>query len=242
MTLTRTRRTATLTVGAVALVFALTGCLAGSPAAMPSDAAPSSSAASPTPIADPVDPLTTVTSLVARPEALELRTDGGTVVTTLDYMSSPLDAVAALTAVFGEPPVDEPYAGTNHAPAGVFHRWDPFVLDERYYDEDRRQAEGYDWVVWPRFAVYFGGPAADGVILSSASGLRAGDAWSAAEADPGFDTDLWTCTGTSIEAVTTAVPSSWTGGDRVNVVVIPTDDGAAVKRIRAPELEADGCA
>jgi hypothetical protein len=62
------------------------------------------------------------------------------------------------------------------------------------------------------------------------------------ESDPGFDPDLWTCTGTSVEAVTTDVPSGWTGLDRVNVIVMPTDDGATVKWIGAPELEADGCA
>ena len=30
------------------------------------------------------------------------------------------------------------------------------------YDEELRQAEGIDWLVWPRFAVYFDAPAADG--------------------------------------------------------------------------------
>ncbi|WP_448809503.1 hypothetical protein [Agromyces bauzanensis] len=241
--MTRIGRTAAFTTGALALLLSMTGCLGGSPAATSApDVVPSSPGSSPTPTADPADPLTTVTALVARPEALELRAEGGTVVTSLDYMSSPADAVTALSTVFGAPPADEPYAGTNHAPAGVLHRWDTFVLEERLYDEDRRQAEGYDWVVWPRFAVYFDGPAAGSLILSTASGLQAGDAWSDAEADPGYDADLWTCTATSVEAVTTAVPSTWTGPDRVNVIVMPSDDGATVKWIGAPELEADGCA
>lgn len=243
--MTITRRTAARTAVVLVLVFSLTGCLGGSPTATPTpEVAPSSSAGrpTPTPTAGPVDPLTTVVGLVARPEGVELRSHGGTVVTTLDYMSSPADAVTALTTVFGTPPVDEPYSGNNHAPPGVFHRWDMFVLDERRYDEDRREAEGYDWVVWPRFAVFFEGPAADGVVLSTSSGLQAGDAWSLAEADPGFDPDLWTCVGTSIEALTTAVPSGWPGPDRVNVIALPTADGATVKWISAPELEADGCA
>jgi len=42
--------------------------------------------------------------------------------------------------------------------------------------------------------------------------------------------------------VTTAVPSDWTGEDRVNVIVMPSDDDATVEWIGAPELEADGCA
>lgn len=47
----------------------------------------------------------------------------------------------------------------NHRPAGVFHRWDVFVLDERLSDETRRQADGDDGLICPRFAVYFDGPA-----------------------------------------------------------------------------------
>lgn len=207
------------------------------------DAAPLTPTVEPTPTAEPVDPLTTVAGLVARPERLELRADDGTVVATLDYMSSPADAVAALTTVFAEPPVDEPYAGNFHHPDGVFHQWDQFVLDERHYDEARRAEEG-ESLSAPRFAVYFDGPAADGIVLSTASGLQAGVAWTDAESDPGFDLDLWTCTGTSVEAVAISpVPRAWTGSEyRANVVALPTDDGATVKWIGAPEMEAEGCA
>jgi hypothetical protein len=240
--MTTSRRTIAALASGVVLLLALTGCLGAS---APSTSIPETASASPavsgTPTAEPVDPLITVDGLVARPAGLELRADGA-VVTTLDYMSSPADAVTALTTVFGSPPVDEPYQGTNHTPAGVFHRWDQFVLDERFYDEERRQAEGYDWVVWPRFAVYFDGPATDGVVLSTSSGLQAGQPWASAEADPGVDEDVWTCTGTSVEAATTAVPDTWIGEDRVNVVVMPTDDGTTLKWIGAPEMEADGCA
>lgn len=240
--MTRIGRTALSTV-ALALLLSMAGCLGGSPAATstPDDVTPPPASA-PTPTADPSDPLTTVAALVVRPEALELHADDGTLVTTLDYMSSPSDAVAALSTVFGSPPIDEPYPGNNHRPAGVYHRWDLFVLDERYYDEARRQADGYDWLVWPRFAVYFDGPAVDGVTLSSSNGLQAGDAWADAETDPGFDAGLRTCTGTSIEAVEVAVPSGRLGPDRANVVVARTDDGSHVKWIGAPEMEADGCA
>ena len=230
------------TAGAIALMLTLTACTGGTATTTPTpETAPASVIASPTPTEQPADPLSTVDGLVARPSGLELRAHG-IVVTTLDYMSSPADAVTALATVFGAPPVDEPYQGTNHTPAGVFHRWDQFVLDERFYDEARRQAEGYDWVVWPRFGVYFDGPAADGVVLSTSSGLQAGQPWTSAEADPGFDDGLWTCTGTSVEALRIPVPNTWTGPDRVNVIATSSDDGATVKWIGAPQMEADGCA
>ncbi|MDF0514821.1 hypothetical protein PX701_14410 [Agromyces sp. H3Y2-19a] len=186
-----------------------------------------------------MDPITTVDGLVARPQGLELRADDVTV-TTLPYMSSPEEAIAVLTEVFGTPPVEEPYDGGNHRPDGVHHHWDPFVLDERFYDEGRRESENLDWVVWPRFAVYFDGPAVGPIVLSAANGLQAGDAWSEAEADESFDDDVWTCVGTSIEAEAIEVPAD--RPDRVNVVVSPSDDGRSVKWIGAPEMEADGCA
>lgn len=239
----RTSRRAATIAGLLALTFALTGCLSEAPSAAPTpSSATVTPTAEPTPTREPVDALATVVGLVARPEGLELRTADGSVVTILDYMSQPADAVTALTAVFGAPPVDEPYPGNNHRPAGVFHRWDLFVLDERFYDETRRQADGYDWLIWPRFAVYFDGPAVDDVTLSSSSGLQAGDAWADAEADPGFDAGLWTCIGTSIEAADATVPSEWLGPERANVVILPTDDGSQVKWMGAPEMEADGCA
>ncbi|WP_159601973.1 hypothetical protein [Agromyces humi] len=236
------RSTATRACLVAAILLILAGCAAPSPVVSPSPSTLGAAASpTPTPTEEPTDPLSTVDGLVARPAGLELRADGA-VVTTLDYMSSPADAVTALTTVFGAPPADEPYSGTNHTPPGVFHRWDQFVLDERFYDEERRQAEGYGWVVWPRFGVYFDGPAADGVVLSTSSGLQAGQPWMSAEADPGFDAGLWTCRGTSVEAMTIPVPSAWTGPDRVNVIVAATDDGATVKWIGAPQMEADGCA
>jgi hypothetical protein len=239
--MTRTLRAGALTAAAISLMLALAGC-AGATTAPTPEAATTPPTVTATPTAEPVDPLTTVVGLVARPEGLEVRDDPGTVVVTLGYMSSPAEAITALTTVFGEPPVDEPYAATNHSPAGIVHRWDEFALEERLYDEERRQADGYDWLVWPRFAVYFEAPAADGVVLSTASGLQAGDAWSIAAADPGFDPDLWTCIGSSVEAVAVTVPSSWTGPDRVTVIAQPTDDGTTVSWIGAPETEADGCA
>lgn len=236
------RRTATLAAAVLALAFSLTGCLGGAPVVTSLPDATPVPTAEPRSTAEPVDPLTTVVRLVARPEGLELRAEGDRVVTTLDYMSQPADAITTLTTVFGTPPVDEPYPGNNHRPAGVFHHWDMFVLDERHYDEARRLADGYDWLVWPRFAVYFDGPAAGGLTLSSSSGLQAGDAWTDAESDAGFDPDLWTCTGTSIEAVEVSVASEGREHERVNVVVLPTDDGSQVKWIGAPEMEATGCA
>jgi hypothetical protein len=219
----------------------LVGCTA-TPEPTPSATEVASASPSPRPTPDPTpttDPLTLVDGLVARPDALELRT-GGAVVAALPYMSDPANAVATMTTVFGAPPLDEPYDGGNHRPDGVYHHWDGFVLDERFYDEERRQSEGLDWLVWPRFAVYFDTPAAAGIVLSAENGTQAGDPWSDAAARPGFDPEVFTCVGTAIETLTIDVPAE--RPDRVNVVITRSDDEQTVRWVGAPEMEADGCA
>lgn len=227
----------------VVAALVLTGCAAEpkptpipSPSTTPVESPAPRTTPTPTPSADP---LASVDALVVRPTVLELRA-GEQVVETLDYMSDPGEAVAILTALFGAPPVDEAYDGGNHRPDGISHEWGDFVLDERFYDEERRQRDGYDWLVWPRFAVYFDGPAAEGIALRAHDGSQAGEAWAALAERPSFDPDLWVCVGTSIEAETIEVPGD--RADRVNVVATENEDDGTVRWIGAPEMEAEGCA
>lgn len=118
------------------------------------------------------------------------------------------------------------------------HSWADFVLDERNYDEEKRQNESLDYV-WPRFAVYFDAAESGGVSLASADGQQAGDAWDSVSASPEYRPGLKTCVGTPIEVSEIPSPS----GERVlTVVVIPTDDNSTVKSVSAPETMADGCA
>lgn len=225
-------------LSAAVIAVTLSACASTAPAvtSAPETAAPTATATStPTPVADPLD---SVTSLVARPTALELRSEDGSVIASLDYMSSPAAAIATLSTVFGAPPVEEPYRGTNHTPPGVYHAWGAFVLGERFYDEERR-AEGDLDYVWPRFAVYFEGPSAQGVDLTSEQGFRAGDDWSSLIGDPVFDADLWTCHGTPVETLEFEQAD---GDTRTATVVVRSGDDGTVGAIGAPEMIADGCA
>ncbi|GAA2457215.1 hypothetical protein [Agromyces soli] len=232
------RRTRVGIIGVVvAAALVLTGC-AAEPAPTRAPSPPATPVETPTPTPS-ADPLASVDALVVRPTVLELRA-GEEVVETLDYMSEPAAAVATLTELFGRPPVDEEYDGGNHRPDGIFHAWGDFVLDERFYDEERRQRDGYDWLVWPRFAVYFDGPAAEGIALRAHDGSQAGEAWSALAERPSFDPELWVCVGTSIEAETIEVPDD--RADRVNVVATEDEEDGTVRWIGAPEMEAEGCA
>ncbi|WP_306893193.1 hypothetical protein [Agromyces albus] len=225
-------------LAAAVIAVTLSACASAAPAATP---APQTTAptATPTPTPTPVaDPLDSVTSLVARPTALELRSGDGTVIASLDYMSSPAAAISALTTVFGAPPVEEPYQGTNHTPPGIYHVWDEFVLDERHYDEERR-AEGRLDYIWPRLAVHLEGPSAQGIDLTSEQGFRAGDDWSSLSGDPVFDADLWTCYGTPVETLELE-PAD--GDTRTATVVVRSGDDGTVGAVGAPEMIADGCA
>lgn len=237
--------------GAVAfsllLAVILSGCsaptppgAAGSESSPPSRPLPSSSiAASPVPIPTAEPPLELVTGFVARPDALELRDSDGAVVTTLGYMSSPAGAIDALSTVFGGPPVSEEYSGNMHNPPGIYHAWGDFVLDERLYDEQMRIDKQLDYLVWPRFAVYFDAAASNDIPLSSVQGIQAGDSWEFASGQPGFDSELFTCIGTPVDVLDITAPDGTPA--QATVIVVESDEGT-VRWVGAPEMVADGCA
>lgn len=239
-TTARRRAVPRWSLAALALVMtaALSGCFGPPPSPTPTPTPTPTASPPSTPTATP-DPMAAVVALVARPQELELRDAGGGVVAALDYMSSPADAIAVLTDLFDAPPVDESYRGTNHTPPGVFHAWDDLVIDERFYDEERRNGGELDYV-WPRFAVYFDGPSVRGLDLTSEQGFHAADPWSSLAGDPVFDASLRTCIGTPIETFDFARPDGQP--ETTTVVATPTDDGSAVKWLGAPIPLADGCA
>lgn len=233
--------------GAIAIVGLLAVLLSGcaseptpDPTSKPMRPVPESSEAAPSVPVPTLDPLTRVASIVARPDAIELRDAGNAVIKTLSYMGQPAEAIATLTTVFGAPPVDEPYDGGNHRPDGIMHTWEGFVLDERFYDEQRRIDEELDFLTWPRFAVYLDAPEAFGKTLASVQGIQAGDSWESASAAPEFNSELYTCIGTPIETLDLVSPA---GDDRTATVVLTeNDENGTVKWVGAPEMVADGCA
>jgi hypothetical protein len=221
---------------AATIVLAIVGCTA--PEATPSPSPSVVPTPTPEPTAVPVDPYAAVVGLVIRPMTLELRDDAGGVVAALDYAAPAPDAIAVLTDLFDTAPVDEPYEGTNHTPPGVTHTWDGLVIDERFYDEERRDGTALDYV-WPRFAAYLDGPTVHGLDLSSEQGFHATDPWSNLSGDPVFDAQLWTCVGTPIETLGFSRPDGQ--AETATVVAMATEDGQSVKWLGAPVMLADGC-
>lgn len=230
---------------ALALGAALAATLAGC-AAEPAPAAQHGASAAVTPSAPPttaaVDPLDTVVTLVATPEGLVLRDAAGTTVSAFDYRSDAAAALAALEAVFGTAPESEELHGSlEHAPSTA-HRWGGFELREQRYVDDWAQHADSPTLRFPAFRVAFTSPERGGVGLATADGVRVGDAWETVAADPRFEESPSHCSGPFVDAIEAAV--TYDGVERIERIVVglhPTDDGARLAYVSAPEA-ADGCA
>lgn len=243
--MTRTLRAGALTAAALSLVLALTGCIGPTPTPTPTpDAVPPTSAV-PTQSAEPVDPLTTVTAIVARPEALELRDENGGIVATLDYLSAPADAVATLTTAFGSVPADEDYDGSSHFPPSTAHRWDGFELwEQRYVDRWEGVVDELS-LARPAFMVQFAAAAARDISLSTAGGHQAGGGWDELLAVPDLRHNPSECSGPYLDFIeqprVTADGVPYTL--KVSVEFRPTEDSSTIRSIGAPvPVYEDGCA
>ncbi len=208
-----------------------------------------SSTPTPTPAADPLDG---VVALVATAETLDLRDGEGALVEQFHYLDQPAGVIDALSIVFGAAPVDEESPGNNHTPPSTSHVWGEVEIEERHYDEARREAESIG-MSWPRFAVYFDAPTYGGVELTTPSGYQAGDI--VADLAPGIDSDDWTCVGQGVDVVTIDEYVDWQGGvvEREYGVALANwdsmggppdgvDDDGTVIWIGAPYVVAEGCA
>lgn len=139
-----TRRSSRATLPALilsaGLALALTGCATeAAPSAEPSRA-PENAAPEPTPSADPLESVTTV---VIRPEHLDLVDAGGTVVAELSYDDEAASIVTTLETVFGGPAEIEEFGGVCcEAPRITTYHWDGFrVADDHmgyFTDDDER--------------------------------------------------------------------------------------------------------
>lgn len=231
---------------AVAVMLTLVSCVAPSPTP-----APTSSTPVPSPIVEPTqtaepDPLTTVTALVMRPEALQLVAGDGVVVVELNYLSDPTAAIDTLTSVFGSAPTDEEDPGWSHAPPATAHRWGDFTLWEQHYVGNwAKTVETGVSLFLPAFKVQYTGPEALGIVLSDLGDRHVGGSWADLMSDPGLLTNPSGCSGPYVDYVTVDVapPDGEPYVQKVSVDFVPTDDAGSIERIGAPmPVHEDGCA
>ena len=245
--MSRTHRAGAFTTVAIALALVMTGCVSGPPAATsgPNAEAPTVTAET-TPSAAPVDPLTTVTAIVARPDVLELRDASGAAVAEVDYLGDVDQAIAELTTVFGGEPSAEDYPGSGHFSPSTAHRWGAFELWERRYVDNWAEFAGQERTLnKPSFGVVFTGPDSAGVALTTEQGVVAGVSWAELEAVPGLQVNPSGCSGPYFDYITH--DETWPDGtvheQRYGVDFIANDDDSSIARVRAPlAIHEDGCA
>ena len=243
--MTRTLRVGALAAAALSLVLALSGCFGPTPTPTPTpDAASPRPTPTATPPAEPVDPLTTVTSIVARPEAVELRDATGAVVVALDYLSPPADAVATLTTVFGREPVDESYDGSSHFPPSTAHRWDGFELWEQRYVGRWEGVVPELSLDRPAFMVLFNAASAGELELSTVDGRHAGESWDDLMAVQGLRLNPSDCSGPYLDYIeqddVNADGEPYVG--TVSVEFRRDQDSTSIASIAAPIGVSPGCA
>ena len=238
-----------LTAAAISLCLALTAC-AGQPADEAAAATPA-----PAPSTDsapgtaPVDPLDSVTTVVARPESLELRDANGAVVANVDYLSDAAAAIATMTTVFGAPPVDEELPASGSEPPSTAHRWGGFeLLEPRHADlrePDAAASSGWTPTLFrPSFEVAMTAATWGDVSLTTGEGHAVGDAWADFIASPGVDTS-GLCLELHAESV--VAPMTYSDGTVRDVEFAiefrASDDESVIGRVAGPaEVHLDGCA
>ncbi|MFE5673261.1 hypothetical protein ACFQ58_16805 [Agromyces sp. NPDC056523] len=128
---------------ATALAASLAACTFESPGPAPTATV---SAPSSDPVVTPsADPLESVTTVVVRPDGLDLLDDAGATVGEVSYDDEAAAIVEALDAVFGAASEVEEFAGRccEAAPRTTIYRWDGFeVLD----DHMGHFVDGETWV------------------------------------------------------------------------------------------------
>jgi len=160
---------------ATATLLTLTGCTFGTtPTPSPTaDARP----ASPTPTAEPepIDPLTTVTEIVVRPEHLDLLDAQGAVVTTLSYDAEAAAFLGALETVLGATPVPTEYGASIETPARTEYLWDGLMVTDDHEEIVSENGYGDYGQIDLNVSVYFMAPTVgSGVIVRTVNGYQPG--------------------------------------------------------------------
>lgn len=151
------------------------------PGSQPTAPAPAAAPApTPTPrpfgieTAAPVDPLTTVTEIVVRPERLDLHDVDGTLVTSLSYDAEVSEFIGTLETVLGVAPELTSIDASGHTPPTTQYLWDG--LEVRDDHEDQWHPDVPTVLIDMNVMVWATAPViGDGVTVRTVGGFRPGD-------------------------------------------------------------------
>lgn len=174
---------ATLGLGAGAAIAASMIADDEPPAAQPEATATAAAQSAPTPTprpfgietAPPVDPLTTVTEIVVRPEHLDLHDTDGALVSRLSYDADASEFVGTLQTVLGVAPEQTEINATGHTPPTTQYRWPGLEVRDDHEDLWHPTVPtGFlidmNVVVWATAPVI-----GDGIAVRTVGGFRPGD-------------------------------------------------------------------
>jgi hypothetical protein len=155
--------------------FVLAGCTS-EPTAAPTPTATTGShstatapPATPPPSDEAAHPLTAVTTLVIRPDALELTGPSGDLLAEFSYDDPAAPVVEALTAVLGGPPTEVPFEGSLETHPGVEYRWNGFSVVDDERPANPADGQGHEFSVVATAPVLHGD-----VSVSTAPGFVVG--------------------------------------------------------------------
>jgi hypothetical protein len=131
---------------ALAVLLTLSGCVGASPApATDVSPAPTADGSSPSQPVVELDPLETVSTIVVRPEQVELHDDSGAIVQTLSYDLTLEEFAAALAVVFDVEPTLEEYEGRCcESPPATSSQWEGFTVT----DDHTGSFANHDQTLW----------------------------------------------------------------------------------------------
>ncbi|WP_232498467.1 hypothetical protein [Agromyces humatus] len=167
-----TRRSAIIV--SVAAALALSGCtFSTAPAPTPSPETVASSTPTPTP--EPVDPLTTVSAIVVRPEHLDLLDAAGAVITTLSYDAEGAEFVSTLSTVLGAEPTLSEHGASLETPPRTHYDWDGVrVSDDHEVDVPTEGGAIYGEVDMNVSVLFRAPTVGDGVAVRTVNGFQPG--------------------------------------------------------------------
>lgn len=165
-------------MAAVAATLVLAGCTFGpTPVPTPTPDAAELPTESPIPTTqpEPIDPLTTVTEIVVRPEQLELYDAEGVVVATLSYDSEVSEFTGALSTVLGASPELGEFAASMETPVRTEYTWNGvLVMDDHEEAVSANGLGGYGPFDMNVSVMFTAPTVGDGVAVRTVNGYQPG--------------------------------------------------------------------
>jgi hypothetical protein len=166
----RIRRSAVIL--SVAAALTLSACTF-EPTPVATQSPEAASTPTPTPSAEPepapVDPLTTVTEIVVRPEYLELRDAAHEIVSKLSYDADTQTFVGTLSTVFAAEPEQTESSGGMESPPSTEYWWGDGV---RVWDD--HEIDGWGSIDMNVSVLFIAPVVGDGVTVSTSTGFAPG--------------------------------------------------------------------